>query len=482
MDYVGRPGLLSRPSIAGSLVGVFSSQLGSVLLNFLSRVVLARLLAPADFGLFALALFVLGVAQALQDFGLSSHLVREDQRLFGNALVLKLGAAALLVSGFFLVPELFAALNPGLPALLFPLSLTLFAEAFTSIFLTVLRKRLLLHGAVLAEVGSLGLFVLASILLALDGWGVWSLVLAHVLSAYAKAVFLWFPVRWLFRPSLTVAYSWQLVRGSFYFFLIGLMSLLLLDLDKAVLGVFVPAKELGHYVMAFALIYLPCRMIENPLRRVAYPVFIQAADDRARLHESYRNFTLLSLAVELPLYLFIALNAEMVVLLLYGNQWLPIVPLVFWMSFLPLVDPFSKFGNTLLQATGKERIQYYASVPYLVFFASVGYVLTGQHGLWGMVIANYLQIGGWAITYFYLRTVGAAARLVWEVLVIYGVSCASFGVIYTLFSASRIGSLLGSAFMLIVLWVMLPLYVCPDLRQMPQRFLARLVVRSIEGR
>lgn len=468
--------ILPQPGIAGSILALFSSQLVSLALNFLTRVVLARLLAPADFGLFALALFVLAITLSLQDFGFSSHLVREEERLFGNALLLQVGASLFLMGGLFLSRDLFTSLNPGLPALLPLLSVVLFSEAFTNVFLALLRKKLLFREAVLPEVFSLGVFSSGSLLLAFLGWGVWSLVVAHVLGSYAKALLLWGRVRRIPAFSFTLVHTARLIRGSIYFFLIGLTGLLLLDLDKAILGIFLPAHDVGNYVMAFSLVYLPCRLIESPLRQVAYPAFAQAAGDKERLHETYRNFTLLSLALELPLYLFIAANAEIIVLLLYGRQWLPIVPLIFWMSFLPLVDPFSKFGNQLLQGTGKESIQYYASIPYLLFFAGASYVLTQWRGVSGMILANYLQVGGWAITYFYLKTVGGGARLLRELLVIYSLSCGLFILTHTLIVPSRTGSLILSALLLLLLWATLLLYSRPTFLRLPRLRLMRFLV------
>jgi O-antigen/teichoic acid export membrane protein len=352
----------------------------------------------------------------------------------------------------------FAPLNEGLPRLLPVLALTLLPEAVSAVCLAVLRKRLRLHSTVFPEIAASVASLLVGIFLAAVGLGVWSLMGAYLTGSVAKAVLLWRRTHDLTPLSPTLAHTGPLLRGSIYFFLLAAMGLLLVDLDKAILGLFLSAQDLGYYVMAFSLVYLPCRVVEGPLRQVAYPAFVAARSHPAELQEIYRRFTLVCLALELPASLFLASNADLVVLALYGPRWASIVPLVAWMSFLPLADPFSKFGNNLLQAVGKESLQYYASIPYLAFFVVAGYMLAGRFGVAGMIVANYLQVGGWAITGCFFRAMGGGRRILRDVATLYAITIGVFGAAWLLAGASPWGFRTVSVVLLAALWSAFLLY------------------------
>lgn len=275
----------------------------------------------------------MAAARTIQDLGLNSHLIRTQTVPADTVLRLQLLAGALLALLLLAGRHLFAPLHPALPALLPILALTLLPDALSATGSAVLARRLMLHRTVAPEAVGLGITARTAILCAWQHCGVWSLVLGQLAGSVARAAHLWTithrEIVWHHRLTWTAVGS--LLRSGRYFLLLGVTGLLLLDLDKLILGVFSSASQVGYYTMAFGLVYLPARLLETPLRQVAYSTFARLTDDPVRTREAYGTLTLLSLVVEVPLAILLALQAGPIVRWLYGPQWLPAAPLVVWM-------------------------------------------------------------------------------------------------------------------------------------------------------
>lgn len=409
--------------LTASVTGLYLGQALNWSLGFGSRLVLARLLSPADFGAFALGMFLVAAARTVQDLGLTNPLIRDDTIPAGHVLRVQLLAGIGLIGLLTAGRHLTGALHPALPSLLPLLALTLIPDAVSATGSALLARRVTLHRTVAPD--ALGLLVAALVAIggAWYGMGIWGLVAGQLAGSIARAVWLW--ARTHEGLALDTASLWSspgpLLRQGRYFLLLGVTGLLLLDLDKLILGVFSSATEVGYYTMAFGLVYLPARLIETPLRQVAYPTFARLTGDPARTREAYAMLTLASLTVEIPLAILFALQAGPILRWLYGPQWAPAAPLVTWMCALTLVDPFSKFGGTLLQARGREDLQYWITLPYTLFFVTAAWLLTSRFGVGGLILANYLQIGGWYISLYILGELDHQRDIVLRTVSLYGI-------------------------------------------------------------
>jgi len=392
-----------RRRTIGSFLSAIAAHFTSILLNFATKIILARILFPDEFGLFALGFLVITIAASFRNLGLDQSLIREKEEVFGNIFLLEIFLGAGICLLLIWQKSLFSFLNPSLPSILAFFSILIITEGINIVIVSLFKKTLELRKIVIIEIGKGASFAIMSICLAYSGFRVWSLVIAQVASSCLEAIFLLAKLFKEKKVNFTLKYSGYLLKKSQYFFWIGIIGLLLLDLDKGILGVFLSEDKVGYYVMAFSLVYLPARIIEPPLRRIVYPLFCELKNDHLKLKKTYKDLTLAVLMVETPIYAVLLFNAYLIVKIVYGDRWLPIAPWVMMMALLPLVDPLSMFGIDLLQALGKEKIQFLASIPYLVFFIGLAIILTRFLEVKGMIIANYIQIGGIVISYFVIK-------------------------------------------------------------------------------
>lgn len=392
-----------RRRITSSFLSSIAVHFTSILLNFGTKIILARILFPNDFGLFALGFLVVTIAGSFRNLGLDQSLIREKEEVFGNILLLEIFLGAGICLLLLWQNSLFSFLNPDLPSILAFFSILIITEGINITIVSIFKKTLELRKIAIVEISKGLSFAIMSICLACLGFRVWSLVIAQVVSSCLEAIFLSAKLFKEKKVIFTFKYSGYLLKKSQYFFWIGIIGLLLLDLDKGILGFFLSEDKVGYYVMAFSLVYLPTRIIEPPLRRIVYPLFCELKNDHLKLKKAYKDLTLAVLMVETPIYAVLMFNAYLIVKIIYGTRWLPIAPWVMMMALLPMVDPISMFGIDLLHALRKEKIQFLSSIPYLAIFIGLAIILTRFWGVKGMIIANYFQIGGIVISYFVLK-------------------------------------------------------------------------------
>ena len=183
---------------------------GSQGLSFLLYVILTRILTPAEYGVFALALSITAIANIVAFQGFSDALIQrdmteEDDR--STAFWTNLGLGALLGGAIFLTAPLFARVfdAPELGPVLQAMSSLCLLRAMISVHSALCRRGI--AGAVFA-VRAIGGYVaggVVGILMALQGWGVWSLVASQIVQAVTVMIVMWVTVRWV--PRLRFSYA-----------------------------------------------------------------------------------------------------------------------------------------------------------------------------------------------------------------------------------------------------------------------------------
>ncbi len=290
-------------------------------------VVLARLLAPQDYGLLAMVLAVTGVAEVVRDFGLGSAAVQartlsRGQR--GNLFWLSTGIGIALALVVLAASPLLATFydEPRLQPIAAVLSLTFVLNGVMTQYKADLQRRLRFGTLTGLELGGQAVGLATGVALALGGAGYWALVAQQVVQLAAQLVALlvvcrWLPGRWArdepVRPF--VSFGANLVGGQ-------MLAYASNNVDSVVIGSTLGPGPLGLYNRAFQLLVLPLYQINAPITRVALPVLSRLVDDPPR----YRQFLLTGQTAMLNLVsailAFAAAQAPSVVLVALGPRWL----------------------------------------------------------------------------------------------------------------------------------------------------------------
>lgn len=309
---------------------MFAGSAGRIVAQLVIQVALARLLGPQAFGQYAVVLLFVGIGWLLADSGFGAALIQKQdlhERDIAQALgwVLLVGTlvAALLFASAPLIADLMA--DPALVPMLRASSVLVFLLSLSNIPTSLLRRRLderrlqIIQFA--AYVGASGA---VSITLALAGAGAWSLVGGFAAQTVVTMLFAYASVRHTLRPRL---------GGDAGFRGFGLKVLAnnivnwaIESLDRGLVGKLWGIHALGLYSVAANLSRAPLGLMVNSFQAIAFSSASRLQDDDIRTRRAYLAVLGAVSLFMFPGFAVAALEAEPVLRLVYGEQWLGAAP------------------------------------------------------------------------------------------------------------------------------------------------------------
>jgi len=378
------------------------AQGANFLLRLGSLMILARLLAPRDFGLVGMVTAFTGVLGMFRDFGLSSAAVQrgtitEEQMsmLFwiniaaGGSLGLLTVAMAPAIAAFYHEPRLF-----GVTVVL--------GAAF------ILNSVGVQHGAILqrqlrftaiAVIGTIAWLVgtVIAIAGAKAGYGYWALVAMAVATPFTSTVSVWLATRWVpGRPRRRVGIR-SMMRFGGTVTLQGLLVYAATNVEKVLLGRFWGAVAIGIYGRAYQLISVPTDNVNGPAGEVAFAGLSRIQDDPGRLKSYFLKGYSLLLGLSLPITIACVLFADDIILVFLGPKWKAAAAILRLLAPTILVFTIANPIGWLLTSIGKvERLLKMNLVitPIMI----VGYVLGLPYGPKGVAFAYSTLLTLWLVT------------------------------------------------------------------------------------
>lgn len=399
--------------IARGLSWSLASRICTQGFQFVFSIVLARLLTPADFGVVGMLFVITGFAQAVSDAGLSSALIYDqesDEARFSTVFWLQLCAGA-GICAIFVIAAPFIAQFYEMP-LLKP-----FAEITALIFViqalgqshsAMLSKELRFKELAIVTVTATLLYGISSVLLAVKGYGIWSLVWPGLISSAVSTTLLWSLTRW--RPRFTFDRSAAKALGRYGIYLLGHTSInyWLRNGDKLVIGRVLGAHDLGIYTRAYSLMLLPLNNIGAVLGQVMFPELAKLQADLPRFKSYYLSAIRLIALIMFPLMIGIAALCEPLILLLLGPQWKEVVPVLQVLSLVAILQSIVFPVGWIFTGLGKTKEQFQLSLLLGVLF-----VLTIGTGIWFGIMGVVYAYTVWTLlsAWLNLRLAGSFIRL-----------------------------------------------------------------------
>jgi len=397
---------LKRKTVSGviwSLFGRFGQQVTSLAVLF----VLARLLAPESFGLFALAGVFTRLMMLLISSGLTSAIVQreelEDLHLdtaFWINFVLAIVLMALLISGSGFIAEFFG--EPLLSPVVKWLSLTVLLGGLTQVQTQILTrhmsfdslsKRLLIAAPISGVIG---------VAAALAGLGVWSLVIRDLSFQLVMLIVLWRVSSW--RPGLGVSLSHARELFSFGASQMGSNVVTFLRTQGVVLivGSLLGSTALGFYHLASRLYTILISTVSNSVGRVAWSLFSRLQSRFPELKQAFFSVIRFSTILSWPLFLGLLVISSVLMPVAFGESWRPSVPVLQALSILALLQSITIPMSSLFVALGKPELRLQL-VSLETVFGLAGSLLAVRFGVGAVAWA--LVVGAVVVTPIYFRNV-----------------------------------------------------------------------------
>lgn len=388
-----------KEKVAGGVAWSIAEKVGSMLLQMVVSIVVARLLVPEDFGVMAILTFFTALALVMVDSGFSQTLIRkespssEDYRsVFAFNIAVSvvlygiLVAVAPTVARYYELPVI-ADIAPVL-FLLLPINALCVIQ--NTIFTREFRFRLLSQATFTASLVA-GVVAIA---MALAGCGVWSLVGQRIATLAVKTLILWFRSDW--RPSFH--FSMKPVREmapfSFRLLTTDLISSIYNNISQMFIGKIYSADALGFFNQAQKFKDLPLTSAMQSVQSVTYPALSQIGDQREKFAESYRQVLMVVAFMLFPVMVGITAVAEDLFALLLGEKWMPTVPYLQILCLTGLFQPLAMIAYNVLKVKSNGAIILRLEVAKKTLMTLI-LALTIPHSIkavaWGLVAMTFCE-------------------------------------------------------------------------------------------
>jgi O-antigen/teichoic acid export membrane protein len=375
----------------------YTSSAVNVVLQIGVTAVLARLLTPSAFGLVAMAGVFISFGRYFAQMGAGQALVQKAELSAGD--VRTAFTASLLMGLAFC--GLFVALAP-LAAVLFPhtpgvvmvarvMSLTFVIGGLTASTQGLLQRRFAFRAIALTEIGSYLLgYALVGLILAVSGFGAWSLVAASLSAGALAAV----AFTLLCRREIGFGLSAHSFRAIYWFggrvSLIGFGEFIGSSLDTLWAGHYLGSQATGLYSRATNIANLPLYYFTTSLSRVLLPGYSRIQFERERLKTVYLATITVFGALVMPVAWGVAGAAHEVVVTLLGDQWIGAVPVLVVLALAVPFTVLTQFGASMCEATANLNMKIAITVARIVLLAAL-LVMLGRLGIIGIAAAFALS-------------------------------------------------------------------------------------------
>lgn len=368
-------------------------------IDFVSGIILARLLTPFDYGCIGMLSIFMVLADTFIDSGFGSALIQKKnptQTDYSTIFFWNLGMSFVLygilyvsapaISSFYKIPILCDVLRVQ--------GLVLFIHALNIIQRNQLKKKMNFKILAIVSLLSSSVSLAVTIIMAYHGCGVWSLVAMNLVSSAIPSLIFWFYVRW--RPIWT--FSWKSFRELFsfgvYMFLTHLVNKFGAKLSQVLIGKIYNPSTLGYFTKAASTESLASHSVSSMLTQITYPLYAQIQDDKKTLGNVISKLTKSIAFITFPLMFILMMTAKPIFILLYSTRWVACIPYFQVLCLVGLSECLQSINTQSIAAIGKSRTMFKWSVIKRTTgstFVIGGLLLWGMKGLLaGYVIYNWL--------------------------------------------------------------------------------------------
>jgi O-antigen/teichoic acid export membrane protein len=320
-------------------------------------IILARLLPPETFGLVAMIFAFTSIIGALQHFGLANSIVQSkevNEERLSSVFWFNVGTGFFLWFLFLILAYPIAVFyqKPLLKPLIYVSSLDFIVSSFTIIPNAILQKNLEFKKLAFANVLAIIIPGVLSILLAIMGFGVWSLVLRSIIASVLSAGIFFYQLKW--RPQFR--FNFPEIKGLLKFGLNDTANSLLFSftnqIDSLLVGKQLGSELLGIYNKAFAFLMFPIQQIRGQILNVIFPIFSLLQDEGSKIKQgSLTIFSVMGLLL-FPMMLGLYAVTEEFVLVVLGKEWLAMIPMMKIFCITALFEGI-KISGVIILAVGR---------------------------------------------------------------------------------------------------------------------------------
>lgn len=375
----------TKKGLAWSMIERFATQ-G---VQFLFGIILARLLSPDDYGIIAMPLVFLAIAQCIIDSGFSTALIRKPELTeddLSTAFYFNIGIGILCYAVLFFSSPFIADFyhTPILSSLLKVTALAVLFNPLCAVQQAILTRKIDFKTQAIVSLSGAVVSGIVGLYMAYNGFGVWSLVFQQVGGYVMRTILLWVLGKW--KPKRQ--WSWE----SFHYLWgfgskmlgSGLLETIYNNIYPIVIGKYFSAQDLGNYTRAQQFSSLPSSNLTGVLQRVTFPVLSCIQNEDERLAKNYRKILKLSAFLIFPLMLMLSAIADPLIRILLTDKWEGCIILLQIVCFQMMWYPIHAINLNLLTVKGRSDLFFRLEIFKKIMGVCIMFI-TIPHGIIWMV-------------------------------------------------------------------------------------------------
>lgn len=381
---------LVRKGIAWTSLDVAVNRTG----GFLMGLVVARVLAPHDFGIYAVALVVHTILINISDLGLGMALILgDDEEVAANAPTVTTIAmiAGLVLAALMALPAAEFARLLGAPAAagtIRVMALTLPLAGLVAVPTALLRRAFKMDKMFVADTANTVVGGVVAIALAIAGFGPLALAISFVAGQVATTVlvFAYSPAR--YRPGWDRRRARKLMRFGMPLVGANIVGLSIQNVDYIIVGRLLGAVPLGLYMLAFNMSGWPQNVFSTVIRSVTVPVFARMREDGRDMPKEFVSALRLVARLTLPVCLFLGALSHPLIVVVYGEKWAAASHALVGLAILAAGRTIMELFSDFLVSMERTRTLFVMQIVWFVPLVAALLLLVGQLGITGAGIAH----------------------------------------------------------------------------------------------
>ena len=378
-----------KKSVLSGLMWRYAERCGAQIIQFVVQIILARLLAPSDYGIIGLITVFISISLVFAQSGLGQALVQRkqiDNEEFSTVFYFSMIFSIILYGILFLCAPVIANFynETVLTSVVRILGITVIIGAINSVQQAYVQKTMQFKRFFWSTLGGTLVSAVVGIYMAYNGYEVWALVGQQIANQLVNTLILWFTVKW--RPMLMFSvskakqlfsYGWKLLCSS-------LIDTIYSNIYSLIIGKFYSSTELGYYNRGKQFPVLVIQNINSAIDSVLFPVMAEAQDEKQRLKAMVRRSIVTSTFFIFPAMAGLAAIAKPLTVILLTDKWLPAVPFIWFCCFTYAFWPIHTANLQAIKAVGRSDIFLKLEIIKKLIGVSV-LVITMPFGLYTMM-------------------------------------------------------------------------------------------------
>jgi len=382
---------LSQRVVRGG-IWVFALRIASRVLTLIRTIVLARVLAPGDFGLMGIALLAMSALETFSQTGFEAALIQKKEDIkdyLDTAWTISALRGFILFAVLYLAAPYIALFfdTPAATPIMRVIGLSILLNGLTNIGVVYFRKELEFNKQFIYQLSGTVADLVVAITAALLLRSVWALVFGLLAGNLVR-----FGMSYVIHPYRPrVRFEVGKAKGLYNFgqWVLGssILIFLITQGDDIFVGKLLGTTALGLYQMAYRISNMPATEITHVISQVTFPAYSKLQDNIPKLEEAYLKTLQFTAFLSFPIAGLIFILAPHFTKIFLGEKWMPMVPAMQVLVLWGVIRSIGVHHGSVLQSVGKPDILTKLNIIKLIILAILIYPLSTKWGIVGTSLA-----------------------------------------------------------------------------------------------